>query len=113
MSEGQIQVTESAGRRILQVVQEGKLPPTGGLRLAVHGGGCSGFTYAVQFAPQPTERDRIFDFNGARVFVDPKSLLYLSGTLVDYEDSLLQRRFVLRNPNAKKSCSCGESFSVE
>lgn len=111
MTENSIELSASAAKRIRQVVEEGKIPSSGGLRLAVHGGGCSGLTYAVRFDAEPTARDNVFEFNGARIFVDPKSLLYLSGTLIDYEDSLMQRRFVFRNPHARQSCSCGESFS--
>jgi len=111
MSENKVQLSERAADRIREVVGQGKIPSSGGLRLAVHGGGCSGLTYAVQFDPEPKPRDNVYEFAGARVFVDPKSLVYLAGTVVDFESSLLQQRFVLRNPNAGKSCSCGESFS--
>ncbi len=111
MDRGGIQLSTSAAERIRTLIQDGKLPPAGGLRLAVQGGGCSGLSYAIHFDAEPTSRDNIFDFDGARVFVDPKSLPYLAGTVVEYENTLLQQRFIFRNPNAASSCSCGESFS--
>jgi iron-sulfur cluster assembly protein len=111
MEAAKVQLSESAADRIREVVSQGKIPSSGGLRLAVHGGGCSGLTYAVRFDPEPKPRDNVYEFDGARVFVDPKSLVYVAGTVVDFESSLLQQRFVLHNPNAGKSCSCGESFS--
>lgn len=111
MEEQKIQLSDRAAARIREVVSQGKIPSSGGLRLAVHGGGCSGLTYGVRFDPEPKPRDNVYEFDGARVFIDPKSLVYLAGTVVDFENSLLQQRFVLHNPNAGKSCSCGESFS--
>ena len=111
MAEPKIHLSERAAGRVRKLISEGKLPATGGLRLAVQGGGCSGLTYAVRFDKQPTPRDQVFEFEGARVFVDPKSLIYLAGMVVDYESNLMQQRFVFQNPNATKGCSCGESFS--
>lgn len=112
MVQTKIQLSEAAANRVRELIDQGKLPATGGLRLAVQGGGCSGLTYIVRFDKVPTSRDKVFEFDGARVFVDPKSLFYLAGTVVDYENSLMQRRFLLHNPKATKSCSCGESFSA-
>ncbi len=86
-------------------------PEEGGLRLGVQGGGCSGLSYSVRFDTQPRERDRVFTFDGVRVFVDPKSFIYLQGMVVDYEETLMKRGFVFHNPNATKSCGCGSSFS--
>jgi iron-sulfur cluster assembly protein len=85
---------------------------TGGLRLGIQGGGCSGLSYHITFDSQPRERDRVFQFDDdIRVFVDPKSFVYLNGTTLDWEETLMQSGFVFRNPNAKKSCGCGTSFS--
>src|SRR5262249_50544175 len=105
-----IQLTDSAIHRIRQVVQQ--QPNIGGLRLGVRGGGCSGLTYSIQFDAEARPRDNVFDFSGARVFVDPKSLVYLEDLTLDYKQDLMQQGFVFHNPKAKHSCSCGTSFSV-
>jgi iron-sulfur cluster assembly protein len=81
------------------------------LRLGVQGGGCSGLSYNIRFDTQPRERDRIFTYGDVRVFVDPKSFIYLNGMTVEWEETLMHRGFVFQNPNAKKSCGCGSSFS--
>ena len=106
-----IQVTEKALGRIRQVfVKQGV--EGGGLRLGVQGGGCSGMSYLIRFETKERPSDRVFDFDGVKVFVDPKSLIYLEGVTLDYKESLMQSGFVFENPNAKKSCGCGTSFSA-
>jgi iron-sulfur cluster assembly protein len=108
-----IQVTERALKRVRSaMVKEGVTPETGGLRLGVQGGGCSGLSYNIRFDSQPHERDRVFEFDGVRLFVDPKSFLYLSGMVLDYEESLIKQGFAFINPNSSKSCGCGSSFSA-
>jgi iron-sulfur cluster assembly protein len=82
-----------------------------GLRLGVKGGGCSGLSYAMGFDTQ-REGDNVFEVEGLKVIVDPKSYLYLDNTVVDFHDALEGRGFKFINPNAEKSCGCGESFSV-
>ncbi len=85
----------------------------GGLRLGVLGGGCSGLSYQFKFAPEPRPRDLVFEFEGdVRVFVDPKSILFLDGMTLDWQDSIMQSGFVFQNPHATKSCGCGTSFSA-
>jgi len=107
-----IQVTDKAVARIGAVLQkEGISAAEGGLRLGVQGGGCSGLSYSIRFDTQPRERDRIFNFGDVRIFVDPKSFIYLHGMVLDYEETLMHQGFVFQNPNAKKSCGCGTSFS--
>ena len=107
-----IQVTEKAIARIRSAMVKENISPTeGGLRLGVQGGGCSGLSYNIRFDTQPRERDRVFQFDDVRVFVDPKSFIYLHGMILDYEETLMQQGFVFKNPNAKKSCGCGSSFS--
>jgi iron-sulfur cluster assembly protein len=107
-----IQVTEKALAKIrAAMAKEGISPEQGGLRLGVQGGGCSGLTYSIRFDTQPRERDRIFQFGDVRVFVDPKSFIYLHGITLDYQETLMRQGFVFINPNATKSCGCGTSFS--
>jgi iron-sulfur cluster assembly protein len=108
-----VEVTERAVARIRSAMQsEGIAPDQGGLRLGVQGGGCSGLSYSVRFDTQPRERDRVYTFDDVRIFIDPKSFLYLSGMILDYEETLMRRGFNFINPNSKKSCGCGSSFSA-
>ena len=108
-----IQVTERALKRIrAAMAKEGISADQGGLRLGIQGGGCSGLSYNVRFDSQPRERDRVYNFEDVRVFVDPKSLVYLKGTVLDYEETLIRQGFNFNNPNSTKSCGCGSSFSV-
>ncbi len=107
---GSVVLTESAQaevKRLLEKQNNAEL----GLRLGVKGGGCSGLSYNMAF-DKKQQGDNEFDFNGVKVFVDPKSYLYLNGTHLDFVDGLEGRGFKFVNPNASKSCGCGESFSV-
>ena len=108
-----ILVTEKALVKVRSAMaKEGISPEQGGLRLGVQGGGCSGLSYNIRFDTQPRERDRIFQFSDVRVFVDPKSFIYLHGMTLDYQETLMQQGFVFVNPQASKSCGCGTSFSA-
>ena len=108
-----IQITDKAIARVRSAMEkEGISIEQGGLRLGVQGGGCSGLSYNVRFDTQPRERDRVFQFGGVRVFVDPKSFIYLHGMVLDYQETLMQQGFVFVNPNSTKSCGCGTSFSA-
>jgi iron-sulfur cluster assembly protein len=82
------------------------------LRVGVKGGGCSGFSYTLGFDDKVSPIDQINDVEGFKVVCDPKSFLYLNDTVVDFEDTLMGRGFKFKNPNANKTCGCGESFSV-
>ncbi len=107
-----LQLTERAIKRVrIAMAKEGIAPEEGGLRLGVTGGGCSGLSYAIKFDTRPRERDRVYDFDGVRVFVDPKSFLYLHGMTLDYEETLIRQGFNFINPNSSRSCGCGSSFS--
>lgn len=86
--------------------------PTEGLRLGVRGGGCSGVSYAIEFADKIRGRDHVYEFEGLKIVIDPKSLVYLRGSVLDYEVKLMQHGFKFRNPNEKSGCGCGESFTV-
>ena len=108
-----VQVTERALKRIrIAMAKEGISPAEGGLRLGIQGGGCSGLSYNIRFDTQPRERDRIYQFEDVRVFIDPKSFIYLHGMILDYEETLMRRGFNFVNPNSTKSCGCGSSFSA-
>lgn len=105
-----VQITEQAAGRIKELLNEDERDLTG-LRLKVVGGGCSGLQYKMDLDnPKPT--DRIFELAGAKVIVDLKSLLYLSGTELDYKETLMEAAFIFQNPNVKRSCGCGASFVV-
>jgi iron-sulfur cluster assembly accessory protein len=108
-----IEITDSASRVIAkQLVKQQK--PGGGLRIAVKAGGCSGFSYIFAFDAASKDSDQVFvGSNGARVFIDPRSLKLLDGTVLDFdENNLLATSFTLKNPHAKSTCGCGESFSA-
>ena len=108
-----VQVTERALERVrVAMEKEGISPAQGGLRLGVQGGGCSGLSYNIRFDTKPRERDRVFQFGDLRLFVDPKSFIYLSGMILDYENTLMKQGFNFINPNASRSCGCGSSFSA-
>ena len=105
-----IQVTPKAVAKIRE--QFSKHNVQGGLRLGVLGGGCSGLSYLFKFDPKPRATDNVFEFDDVKVFVDPKSMIYLDGMTLDWKDSLIQSGFAFDNPNASKNCGCGTSFST-
>ncbi len=86
--------------------------PEAGLRVAVQGGGCSGFAYKLTWEARPHEKDRIFAREEVRIFVDPKSYLFLIGSLIEYEEQLLEAGFKVTNPRVTSTCGCGGSFTV-
>jgi iron-sulfur cluster assembly accessory protein len=107
----QLQITQGAADQIRKKLDEaGK--PSGVFRVGIMGGGCSGLTYLFAVEDAPKERDRVFRELGVTVVVDPKSLGLLGGTLLDWHNELGKAQFVMRNPHAKSSCSCGSSFSL-
>ena len=106
-----IEISEKAAGHI-KALSAQKGTPTGGLRLGVKGGGCSGLSYFIDWAAAPAKHDQVIERDGARVFVDPKSAVFLQGTTIDWQQTLMQSGFVFRNPNVKSACGCGESFSV-
>jgi iron-sulfur cluster assembly protein len=125
-----IQVTLRALKRIrVAMAKEGITPDAGGLRVGITGGGCSGLSYSIKFDTHPRERDRVYAFPQShlsqpepdatpadappiRLFVDPKSFIYLSGMILDYEETLMRQGFNFINPHSTKSCGCGSSFST-
>jgi iron-sulfur cluster assembly protein len=107
-----IQLTERAVEQVRALLAREHVPETGGLRLAVQGGGCSGLSYAIRLDTQARPNDKVFTFGDVKVFVDPKSFIYLAGTVLDYKVDMMHQGFEFKNPNAGKSCGCGESFSA-
>jgi len=108
-----IHLTEHAASKIKALLaKDGVSPETGGLRVGIQGGGCSGLSYAMRLDTQSRDRDKVFESFGARIFVDPKSLLYLNGTTLEYEETLMRQGFVFQNPNAARNCGCGSSFTA-
>ena len=109
-----IQLMERALKRIrVALAKENVSPEQGGLRVGIQGGGCSGLSYSIRFDSQARERDRIYEFgdDNVKIFVDPKSFLYLHGMVLDYEETLMRQGFNFINPNSSRSCGCGSSFS--
>jgi iron-sulfur cluster assembly protein len=105
-----ISISETAASKIRTLLErEGK--PDQGLRVKVIGGGCSGLQYKLEL-DAPRAGDKTFERDGAKVFVDRKSFLYVNGTELDYKDELMQSGFQLQNPNVKRACGCGASFAV-
>src|SRR5271170_2363466 len=108
-----IHLTERAAKKIRALLEkDGVSPEAGGLRVGVQGGGCSGLSYAMRLDTQARDRDKVIEENGARLFVDPKSYLYLHDTTLDYEETLMRQGFVFQNPQAARSCGCGSSFTA-
>jgi iron-sulfur cluster assembly accessory protein len=106
-----IRVTENAARRLSSLLEkQGR--PHGALRLAVIGGGCSGLQYKMDLVEGPAPRDILVRSSNVRIVVDPKSALFVSGSLLDFSDDLQKGGFKVTNPNAVAHCSCGESFAA-
>jgi iron-sulfur cluster assembly protein len=107
-----VHVTDKAVAKIRQAFEREGVAGAGGLRLGVLGGGCSGLSYLFRFEPKPRATDKVFEFGDVKVFVDPKSIVFLDGMTLDWQDSLMQSGFAFHNPHATKSCGCGTSFSA-
>jgi iron-sulfur cluster assembly accessory protein len=107
-----IKVTENASRKLNSLLEKQGRGATGALRVAVIGGGCSGLQYKMDLVDGPANRDIMVESSKVRVVVDPKSALFVSGSLLDYSDDLQKGGFKVTNPNAVAHCSCGESFAA-
>jgi iron-sulfur cluster assembly protein len=106
-----LQLTPQAIRQAKDLLAQNGTPDHG-IRVGVRGGGCSGLSYFIEMENEEKSGDRILEFDGLRIFVDLKSQLFLGGTEIDWSESLMERGFHFKNPNAQRSCSCGESFTV-
>ena len=105
-------ITEKALKQIKQIMTENNIPKEYSLRISVKGGGCSGFTYNLGFDGDEKDGDTHFQNDGFNIVVDGKSLFYLMGMELDFSDGLNGKGFIFNNPNASKTCGCGESFGV-
>src|ERR1043166_4195391 len=106
-----VQMTDNAVIKVKEIL-DSQDPKPNGLRIAVVGGGCSGFSYSMAFENTPNMLDKTYNYGGLKVFVDQASLLYLDGAEVDYVETLEGSGFKFNNPNVKNTCGCGSSFSV-
>ena len=106
-----ITLTEAAVKEVKRLVNVQGITD-GGLRLGVKGGGCSGLSYTINFDEKVGPHDQVYEFDGVKVIVDAKSAIYLQGTQLDYHKDLMGGSFKFVNPNANKTCGCGESFSA-
>ncbi len=106
-----LEITSTAVSKVKEILAKQNPQPTG-LRVSVVGGGCSGFSYQMNFESESNGIDKVFDFEGLKVFVDQASLMYLKGTKIDYLETLEGAGFKFENPNVKSTCGCGSSFSV-
>jgi iron-sulfur cluster assembly protein len=107
-----ITVSEAAKAHALDLMQADNRPADTFIRVGVEGGGCSGLSYKLEFDNQMKEGDQVFEDKGIKIVVDRKSFLYLVGTELEYSGGLNGKGFVFKNPNASRTCGCGESFSV-
>jgi iron-sulfur cluster assembly protein len=107
-----ITVSEAAKEHALELIKAENRPADSFIRVGVEGGGCSGLSYKLEFDNQMKEGDQVFEDKGIKIVVDRKSFLYLVGTELEYSGGLNGKGFVFKNPNASRTCGCGESFSV-
>lgn len=111
--DAQIVVTELAAKEFRHILKQKGLPEVTAMRLSVKGGGCAGFAYQIDLDRNPADEfDVELDWHGVRVVVDMKSEFYMSGTVIDFNESLMSRGFTFKNPTASGTCGCGDSFSV-
>lgn len=107
-----VTLTETAAREIKRIMDEQGSPGEQVIRIGVQGGGCSGFSYSLNWDNETSEKDRVAEFHGVKVAMEKKFEPYLDGTVIDFYDGLEKRGFVFNNPNVVKSCGCGSSFQV-
>lgn len=109
-----IGLTELAADKARKMMAENEIAADSGfgIRVGVKSGGCSGLNYVLDLVESPEDADRVFERHGVKVYCDPKSYLYLNGTEIDFEDSVMGGGFKFNNPNARRSCGCGTSFTV-
>ena len=106
-----ITITDFADQRISEIIKRSQ-QGSSYLRVGIKGGGCSGYSYTFSFTGQPTDKDHVFEFANTKVCIDDTSYFFLNGMEIDYEEEAFKSGIVINNPNAQRSCGCGESFSV-
>jgi len=107
-----ITLTPKAIEEVKKLLHQDEQTGKTGLRLGVKGGGCSGLTYVLNFEQENRQDDKILEFDGIKIFMDPKSAIYLNGTELDFSDGLNGKGFEFKNPNAQRTCGCGSSFGM-
>ena len=110
MTAQDVKLTERAAQRICEIVEKAPAKPI--LRVSVEGGGCSGFQYKFDLVESADDDDLLIEKSGAKVLIDPMSLMYMSGSEIDFVDGLIGASFQINNPNATAACGCGTSFSM-
>jgi len=108
----EIVLTEKAAAQVVKIKSENNIPAEQTLRIGVKGGGCSGLSYVLGFDEEIKPTDHVFEMHGVKFCIDPKSLFFISGTVLDYQDGLNGKGFVFNNPKAARTCGCGNSFSA-
>jgi iron-sulfur cluster assembly protein len=107
-----VTLSEKAAKEVRKIMDDQGMSPDTVIRVGVQGGGCSGFSYSLNWDTQTSERDRVAEFHGVKLAVDKKFDPYLDGTVIDFYEGLDKRGFVFNNPNVVKTCGCGSSFQV-
>ena len=107
-----IEISDGAVEEVRRMMRKEGVVDAAGLRVGVKGGGCSGLSFNLTFETKQRTGDKVFERDGVRLFCDLKSYIYLNGTVLDYDSGLMGKGFVFMNPNAKKTCGCGSSFST-
>lgn len=108
-----IKVSDEAKKKAIQLmIEDGLNPQEDYIRVGVKSGGCSGLEYVLKFDNQKQDNDQVFEDNGIKVIIEKKSMLYLAGTILEYSGGLNGKGFIFNNPNANRTCGCGESFSL-
>ena len=105
-------LTPHAAQKVREMMSQPAQAAAKGLRVKVVGGGCSGLSYQLALEADPQQADKVYESNGVKLYVDPKSHLFVSGTEIDYQESVMGSGFAFRNPNSKGSCGCGSSFTA-
>ena len=111
MSKQVITLSERAAERVKQIISQAKEPIVG-LRVGVASGGCAGMSYIMEYAKTTNPNDEVIEDKGVKVFIDPKAIMYLLGTEMDYKKEEFSSTFVFKNPNETERCGCGESFKI-
>jgi iron-sulfur cluster assembly accessory protein len=107
-----ITLTEKAAKKVRELFQQQGSPAGTGLRVKIVGGGCSGMSYDLSVETSPTPADKVFESQGVKIFLDPKSALFVTGTEIDFQESMMGAGFAFKNPMAKGTCGCGTSFTA-